>query len=123
MQVDALSAVVFVSPNPSALADFYRQHLGIPFRMESHGPMLHHLEAFLGDVHFAVLKGPARSPETGGPAPTFRVSDLDAFVESLRSAGIALRRKVMDLGDGKRLAQFLDPDGNTFSLIEISTSS
>jgi predicted enzyme related to lactoylglutathione lyase len=119
MNVESLSAVVFFSSDPGRLAGFYKTHLGIPFQPESHGPMRDHLEAWVGGVHFAVLKGRGPAPEAGGVAPTFRVKGLDAFVAALEGAGVALMRKVLDLGEGKRVASFRDPDGNTFSLIEL----
>lgn len=119
MQVDAVSAVVFFSPGPERLAAFYRDHLGIALTPESHGPMRDHIEGWLGDVHVAVLKGKGPGADAGGCAPTFRVRGLDAFVDALGRAGCAPTRKTIDLGEGKRLATFRDPDGNSFSLIEV----
>jgi predicted enzyme related to lactoylglutathione lyase len=119
MNVDSLSAVVFFSSDPARLASFYKTHLGIPFEYESHGPMRDHLEGWLGGVHFAVLKGRGPTPDSGGVAPTFRVRGLDAFVRTLEDSGISMLRKIIDLGEGKRLASFRDPDGNTFSLIDL----
>lgn len=119
MKVDSLSAVVFFSNDPQRLAAFYEQNLGIAFANESHGPMHDHLEGQLGELHVAVLKGRGPDAQGGGVAPTFRVGELDAFVQRLHGAGVAPTRKIMDLGDGKRLATFRDPDGNTFSLVEV----
>jgi catechol 2,3-dioxygenase-like lactoylglutathione lyase family enzyme len=120
MQVDSVSAVVFFSPNPTRLASFYKTHLGIPLDLGRHGPMQDHVEGWLGDVHVAVLKGRGPGEQGGGVAPTFRVRNLDAFVAALDGSGIEPVRKVVDLGEGKRLASFRDPDGNAFSLIEVA---
>jgi predicted enzyme related to lactoylglutathione lyase len=120
MNVQFLSAIVFISSDPARLADFYKTHLGIPLEHESHGPMKDHIEGWLGDVHVAVLKGRGPAEGVGGVAPTFRVQDLDAFVASLAAAGASPIRKIANLGEGKRLASFRDPDGNTFSLLEMS---
>jgi predicted enzyme related to lactoylglutathione lyase len=119
MNVDSLSAVVFFSPDPNRLAGFYRTNLGIPLEHESHGPMKDHIEGWLGSVHVAVLKGRGPGEQGGGVAPTFRVRGLDAFVAALTTAGTPPVRKVADLGEGKRLASFRDPDGNAFSLIDL----
>lgn len=119
MNIESLSAVVFTSPDPSRLADFYKSHLGIPFEHESHGPMKNHLEATVGDLHFAVLKGRGPGEGGGGVTPTFRVRGLDGFVSALEVAGVNRLRKILDLGEGKRLASFRDPDGNTFNLIDL----
>jgi hypothetical protein len=57
MPVESVSAVLFYSSQPSRLADFYRNHLGIPFELDRHGSIREHLEADVGNVHLAVLKG------------------------------------------------------------------
>jgi predicted enzyme related to lactoylglutathione lyase len=119
MNIEALGAVTFTSPDPARLANFYRTHLGIPFELEAHGPMKHHLEATVGGLHFAVLKGRGPGQDCGGVAPTFRVRGIDAFVRALEEAGVNKVRKIFDLGEGKRLATFRDPDGNAFSVIDL----
>jgi predicted enzyme related to lactoylglutathione lyase len=81
--------------------------------------MRDHIEGWLGDVHVAVLKGRGPGEQGGGVAPTFRVRGLDRFVAALTTAGTPPVRKVADLGEGKRLATFRDPDGNAFSLIDL----
>jgi catechol 2,3-dioxygenase-like lactoylglutathione lyase family enzyme len=114
-----LSAVVYHSPNPERLADFYRRHLGIPFEHGHHGPMRDHLEAWFEGTHFAVLKGPVREAEGGGVSPTFRVKGIERFIEALAEDGVRPKHKVADLGEGKRLVSFRDLDGNVFSLIDL----
>lgn len=121
MQIESLSAIVFTSPDPDRLADFYRTRLGIPFVHESHGPMKDHIETWIGDVHVAIRKGSAHAG--GGVSPTFRVKRIDEIVSSLARAGVAAMHKVADIGEGKRLASFRDPDGNVFRLIEIQVAS
>ena len=118
MKAESLSAVVYHSPEPERLADFYRRHLGIPFEHGHHGPMRDHLEAFLEGTHFAILKGPVREEE-GGVSPTFRVKGIERFVEALQNDGFAPKHRIADLGDGKRLVSFRDVDGNVFSLIDL----
>src|SRR5262245_32803221 len=77
MNVVSVSAVTITSNDPERLAGFYRRCLGVPLALESHGPMKHHFEGWLGDpdrggIHFAVLKGRSGNADVGGPAPTFR---------------------------------------------------
>jgi predicted enzyme related to lactoylglutathione lyase len=119
MKVESVSAVLFFSPEPARLAEFYETTLGIPFEMDHHGAIRDHLEADLGEVHLAVLKGHGPNPEGGGISPTFRVTGLDAFVATLGAAGVVPLQRVLDLGEGKRVASFRDPDGNSFNLIEL----
>jgi predicted enzyme related to lactoylglutathione lyase len=125
MQVLSVSAVTITSPDPERLATFYRERLGVPLEAAAHGPMKHHFEASLGDpaqggVHFAVLKGKGpTSRDAGGTAPTFRVSSLADSVGELEGAGAERIQPIIDLGEGKRVASFRDPDGNVFRRIEL----
>jgi predicted enzyme related to lactoylglutathione lyase len=124
MHARALSALVFYSPDPERLGAFYRERLGIPFEHQGHGPIRVHLEAWLGTaesggIHFAILKGAGPAGEKGAIAPTFRVEDLARSVAELEQAGTRRVRPIFDLGEGKRLASYADPDGNVFSLIEV----
>jgi len=119
MKVESLSAVVFFSRDPERLAEFYRSRIGIPFEHRSHGPMRDHIEGWLEGIHFAVLKGAPAEGEGRGVAPTFRVRGLDAWVGDLGQSGVTPVREIIDLGEGKRLASFRDPDGNLFSLIDL----
>ncbi len=112
--VKRVSAVIFTSPEPERLAAFYRQQLGIGFEDESHGPIQHHQEAWLAGTHLAIVKAPVK-----GPATTFEVDQLDPWVKRLSDAGCPPLHQVADLGDGKRMCRFVDPDGNRFQLIEI----
>jgi predicted enzyme related to lactoylglutathione lyase len=47
------------------------------------------------------------------------VRALAPIVETLRAAGVNPLQPVLDLGEGKRVASFRDPDGNVFNVIEI----
>lgn len=116
MKIEGLTALVYASPRPDVLADFYRTHLGIPFEHERHGPIQDHLEAWFAGVHFAIRKG---ASEGAGPlAPTFRVTDLDACLANFRAHGLPPLHDVAELGEGKRLVSYRDPDGNVFRLME-----
>ena len=53
-------------------------------------------------------------------APTFKVADLERSVAELQAGGVKQVRPLFDIGEGKRLASFADPDGNVFSLIEVT---
>jgi catechol 2,3-dioxygenase-like lactoylglutathione lyase family enzyme len=124
MKVMSVSAVTITSLHPKRLADFYQRCLGIPLELSSHGPTEQHFEGWLGEpsrggVHFAVLEGASGHPEAGGPAPTFRVRELEACIAELEAEGVRLTRPVAALGGGKRIACFRDWDGNMFSLIDL----
>jgi catechol 2,3-dioxygenase-like lactoylglutathione lyase family enzyme len=124
MKVLSVSAVTITSNHPRRLADFYQRCLGIPLELSSHGPTSHHFEGWLGEptrggVHFAVLEGFSGHPDAGGPAPTFRVREIQACIAELEAQGVRPARPLAGLGDGKRMASFRDWDGNMFSLIDL----
>ncbi len=121
MKIESVSAVLFFSQDPAKLAAFYSTNLGIPFELDRHGKIRDHFEADVGDVHLAVLKSQgAEATGEGRVLPTFRVRELDAFIEELGKVGTKPMRAVLQLDDGMRVASFRDPDGNAFSLIEIA---
>jgi predicted enzyme related to lactoylglutathione lyase len=120
MNVMSIAAVTITSNDPERLATFYRARLGIPLESASHGPMQRHFEGWLGEparggVHFAVLKGAARS----GAAPTFRVYGIDGCLAELQAGGLEAKHRIAELGEGKRLVSFRDCDGNMFRLIDL----
>ena len=115
-----LSALTFQSSDPARLAEFYRDKIGLPLRLDQHGATAPHHEGDLKNIHLAVL--PA-SLGAGGPiVPVFRVKDLNASIAQLRSQGVEQTLKPLDLGDGMTVAAFKDPDGNIFRLIEFSAA-
>jgi glyoxylase I family protein len=103
---------------------FYTTHLG--FTLEHQ-----HLPAFasvsLGDTQI-LLSGPGASgsrPMPGGQAQqpggwnriVLRVTDLPAFIDALKKAGLRFRNE-METGPGGKQIQIEDPDGNPIELFE-----
>jgi predicted enzyme related to lactoylglutathione lyase len=112
-----LSAMTMHSQQPERLAGFYRDVVGLPLAPHTHGTLSEHHEGYVNGVHFAVWKA---SEHLGGPfVPVFRVDDLAAAVARLQAIGVPMLHKPLDIGEGKRVCGFKDPDGNAFRLIEI----
>jgi len=112
-----LSALTLHSPDPERLARFYREAVGLPLAPHRHGTLAEHQEGMLAGVHFAVWKA---SEHVGGPVvPVFLVEDLDAAAARMEALGVGALHKPMELGEGKRVITWRDPDGNAFRLIEI----
>ena len=121
MNTPSLSALTMHSADPSRLARFYREAVGLPLEPHTHGTLPEHHEAFVHGVHFAVWRA---GEHVGGPfVPVFRVDDLDAASARLRAASVPALHKPIDLGEGKRVVTFRDPDGNAFRLIQIDARS
>jgi predicted enzyme related to lactoylglutathione lyase len=115
-----LSALTFQSEDPKRLAEFYRDKVGLPLRLDQHGAVTPHHEGDLNDIHFAVL--PA-SVVSGGPiTPVFRVRNLAAAIDQLCGEGVEQTLEPLSLGEGMTVAAFKDPDGNVFRLIEFAAT-
>lgn len=117
MTNSSLSAVTLHSQNPERLAAFYRDAVGIPLAVHAHGTLHDHYEGSLAGIHFAVWKAAAA---VGGPVvPVFRVMEIERELERLTRMGVPLMHKLLDIGEGKRVVTFCDPDQNGFRLIQI----
>ena len=103
---------------------FYTSHLG--FALE-HQQLPAFASVSLGDVQI-LLSGPQASgsrPMPNGQAQepggwnrvVLRVTDLPAFIATLKQAGIHFRND-METGPGGKQIQIEDPDGNPIELFE-----
>jgi|SRR5580704_10796374 hypothetical protein len=111
--VHSLTGLILASSNPDQLAGFYKNTLGIPMELRSHGDFSKHWECDFDGVHFAVLQ---QGPPTGQDAPivpSFEVEDIEAFV---KAHGLVLSYPIMDLGDDNFIGEVNDPDGHPVRL-------
>ena len=106
-----LIGLISTSPNPDAMAEFYRSVFGIPYELNQHGNLQPHYECDQDGIHYAILKGP-RPAGPGAVVPSFQIDDLDSFLANLEKRDIRPLHKIMDLGDGPRVSTIADPDGN-----------
>jgi predicted enzyme related to lactoylglutathione lyase len=115
-----ISGVILLSTDPSRLAKFYRDVLGIPIEQEEHDRT--HWGCELGDIHFAIHKANIEPGTTGGP---FKIAlttwCMNEAVNKLQHHNVALLHPPENRGFGK-IAAFLDPDGNRIELTELSQS-
>jgi predicted enzyme related to lactoylglutathione lyase len=117
-RVQGIGGVFVKARDPKALAEWYREHLGVP--VES------------GQAHGVLISGGAGEmtvwsvfpADTGyfGPGPAtfmvnYRVKNLDAMLAQLRAAGAKVEDKVEDHDYG-RFGWASDPEGNRFELWE-----
>ena len=52
------------------------------------------------------------------PVAYWQVSDLEAKLAEVTAAGAAVKEPAHDVGGGRRVATFTDPDGNVLGLFE-----
>jgi len=104
-----IGGVFFRASNTSALADWYRTHLGVEgFWMQAAGPTVFapfpsDSSYFRADRQWMI---------------NFRVDDLDGLIAQLGAAGIAVetRPDEWDTPETGRFARIADPDGNPIEL-------
>jgi glyoxylase I family protein len=116
-QVTGIGGLFFRAKNPAAMAEWYKTHLGIALVPTDYGQKPWSQEA--GPTVFAPL--PQDSDYFGNAEKqwmiNFRVSNLDAIVEQLRSAKIDVAVDPEKYPNG-RFARLHDPEGNPIELWE-----
>lgn len=127
-----------MSRHADALADFYRDVLGLPLVEERDDGDARHWACALGDLHFSIRSaeefdhaapsadathdGAAGADSSEGGSGTIRLAfavfDIDAVCASLEAHGLELLYSPKDLGWCKVTA-IRDPDGNYVELTEL----
>ena len=116
-KVNGIGGLFFRAKDPEALGRWYRDHLGIPLVPKDYNELPWWQEAGPSGI--------APFPETteyfGDPKKAwmvnFRVSNLDAMVAQLRTAGITVDVEQQPYPNG-RFARLADPEGNPIELWE-----
>lgn len=115
-RVTGIGGLFFPSPDPTALARWYAEHLGIDEVPTSYGGDAWRQRA--GTTVFAPME--ASEEFFSGPNGfilNLRVADLDAMVGQLRAAGIEVSVDPEEYPNGV-FASLADPDGNPIQLWE-----
>jgi len=122
--VRAVHGVRYQVTDVARAVAFYNQHLGFTVQ---HQQLPAFASVSLGDAQ-VLLSGPqasgsrpmpdGRKQEPGGwNRVVLRVSDLPAFMDVLKDAGLRFRN-AMETGPGGKQVQVEDPDGNPIELFE-----
>jgi glyoxylase I family protein len=116
--VTGIGGFFFVASDPEALANWYREHLGVlPVPQSYDDDVWHQRE---GPTIFAPLSSDQTEGAPIGPRGwgiNFRVDGLDAIVEQLRASGVEVEVDPTVYPNG-RFAALHDPDGNPVQLWE-----
>jgi predicted enzyme related to lactoylglutathione lyase len=107
-----LGGLIFESPNPDRLAQFYEEILGLNFKLRTHGGLYEHWEYDYNNIHFAILKA---SELFGGNLviPSFIVEDIEKLISE---KNLVLEDEILALGGGSFVGRIKDPDGNRVHL-------
>ena len=120
MLIDGVTTILLISPDPAALAEFYRKVLDLPLEDEEHPGLPLHYGCDLGGVHLAIHSSegfPGIPPRNGqGPAIVLGTSNVKAVLERLTASGVQTTGP-SDHGFGL-VVSFRDPDGNRVEILE-----
>lgn len=122
-RVTGLGGVFFKAENPKRLYEWYEKHLGI--KAEAHGGMFRWRDD--GDPEgvtaWSIFKQDTAyfSPSQKPFMLNYRVENLDALLEALRTEGVWIDPKREDHDYG-RFAWIMDPEGNRIELWEPARS-
>jgi catechol 2,3-dioxygenase-like lactoylglutathione lyase family enzyme len=125
-RVAGIGGVFLYSPDAAAMAEWYRDVLGVPLE---HNEECNNYYCMLNSTDAEAAGGPGTtvvfsimpSPHTSGLVQqacmmNFRVGDLNAFVAQLRQRGVKID-KTEDYDYGK-FAWIMDPHGNKIELYQ-----
>ena len=122
-KVTGIGGVFFKSRNDNtALAAWYKKHLGMPLEESFGGAILRWPEDKAEDEgltvwHVAEKESQWFSPSDSTFMINYRVDDLDAMIAQLRAGGVEITGGPESHENGK-FAWIMDPDGNKVELWE-----
>ncbi len=115
-KVLGFGGLFFRAKEPQALAEWYRDHLGID--LVPQGPDDPPWMAQGGATVFAPFaKDTTYFPASSSFMINFRVKNLDAMIDQLNAAGVAAKH-TEDMPGVGRFAQLTDPEGTPIELWE-----
>ena len=122
--IDGVSAILLISPDARALADFYSQVLGVPLQDEVHEGVPLHFACELGAVHFAIHPADdwpgTQVAEPRSPVIALSTNNAAQVAERLQQSGITPNGP-FDHGFAL-VVSFRDPDGNHVEVLEPSNA-
>lgn len=117
-RVIGIGGIFFKANDPEALAEWYQTHLGIDFGGTTYS-YFQFQEPEKGGMTFSFFKQDTQyfNPSAKEFMLNWRVDNLDALLETLRTEGVHVFDEKQD-GDFGKFGWILDPEGNKIELWE-----
>jgi predicted enzyme related to lactoylglutathione lyase len=118
-KVTGIGGAFFKAKNPKELAAWYEKHLGIPFDGNVYTSFKWKDDGPDGQTVFSIFGADSDyyAPSMSTFMFNFRVADLDALLEELKSEGVEIVGEPQAFDYGK-FGWILDPEGNKIELWE-----
>lgn len=125
--IKGLDSVLISSENPKALADFYKDKVGLTFEDEfEYGEKGEAGFMFkVGNTGLTILPHDQVKGKNSNPARimlNIEVDDEEAEVKRLTDAGVKVVAEIYHVEGYGYIATFEDPDGNYFQLVQVRVS-
>ena len=125
--IKGLDSVLISSENPKALADFYKDKVGLEFESEfEYGEKGEAGFMFkMGNVGLTILPHSDIKGKNSNPARVMlniEVDDEEAEVKKLKDAGVKCVEETYHVEGYGYIATFEDVDGNYFQLVQVKAS-
>ncbi|WP_328316531.1 VOC family protein [Streptomyces sp. NBC_00388] len=91
----------------------YTALLGVPPRADES----YYVGFEAGDQHIGLVPGGAEQGMSG-PVTYWHVPDIEAKLAEVTAAGAKVKEPAHDVGGGRLVATFTDPDGNVLGLLQ-----
>ena len=104
--------------NYDEMKKFYKGILGLPLNFEEERKDFIQYKVGPSKTYLALLNTKKTGmTRTKGFVPTFEVSNLDKFIQSMKKKRVRVGRRIAE-GDHVRLVDFYDPNGNILQAFE-----
>ena len=125
--IKGLDSVLIGSENSKALADFYKDKVGLEFESEfEYGEEEEAGFMFkVGGVGLTIMPHSDIKGQNSNPARVMlniEVDDEEAEVKKLKGAGVKCVAEIYHVEEYGYIATFEDPDGNYFQLVQVRES-